>query len=361
MKKIIPLLICLAFASTASASTIFSCDLSNKHNVSIDSSNQLGLAYDYGKVDATKSDLTLDNKNASYGSYLGPSWSYQYFRFARGEYSYVVYDRDGRTQGLAVYQGKKLLMNKKCTGKVEYDETGYAAASNQIKHDSEDDAFNFMPDDTSPPSDSPISSPATDNKTTIPDSQPSGSAPVMTGVLSYNGFHYKYDRVTKLVSSDGTPAVPMSSKFNELVAMGIPKKTATNLMDSISDIRSKLYVEQQNSNKAKMAAAEQAARDAIPKIAPPSDGSAPINVQLGIEQYSTVIRVTSAVDEVTVLGAKINRGNCPLTNGYTREGVLATFNVKFGQYVNYTVANSCNVMEVNIDTNMGAWQFKFNQ
>lgn len=160
MKKLIPMLVCFAFTGTASASTIFSCDLSNEHNVSIDSSNQLGLAYDYdyGKVGATKSDLTLDNKTASFGDYMGPNWEYKYFRFARGDYSYVVYDRDGRTQGLAVYKGKKLLMNKKCTGKVEYDETGYAAASNQIKHDSEDDAFNFMPDDTSPPSDSSNSS-----------------------------------------------------------------------------------------------------------------------------------------------------------------------------------------------------------
>jgi len=154
MKKLIPLLVCFAFTDTASASTIFSCDLSNKHNVSIDSSNQLGLAYDYGKVDATKSDLTLDNKSASYGTYLGPSWSYQYFRFARGNYSYVVYDRDGRTQGLAVYQGKKLLINKKCTGNIEHDETGYTAASNQIKHDPDDNVLDFMPEDISPPADS---------------------------------------------------------------------------------------------------------------------------------------------------------------------------------------------------------------
>lgn len=361
MKKLIPLLVCFAFTGTASASTIFSCDLSNNYNVSIDSSNQLGLAYDYGKVGATKSDITLDNKTASYGTYLGPSWSYQYFRFARGDYSYVVYDRDGRTQGLAVYKGNKLLMNKKCIGNIEYEETDYAAASNKIKHDPDDNVLDFMPEDTSPPSDNSASSPTTVITTPTTNSQSSGNDPVMTGVLSYNGFHYKYDRVTKLVSSDGTPAVPMNSTFDRLVTMGIPKKTATNLMDSIDAVRSRLHVEQQNANKAKMAAAEQAARETIPQIAPPADGSAPVNVQLGVEQYSTVVRVTSTVDEVIVLGAKINRGNCPLTNGYTREGVLATFNVKFGQYVNYTVANSCNVMEVNIDTNMGSWQFKFDQ
>lgn len=158
MNKLIPLLVCLVFSGTASAGTIFSCDLSNKHNVSIDSSNQLGIAYDYGKVGASKSDLTLDNKSASYGTYLGPSWSYQYFRFTRGDYSYVVYDRDGRTQGLAVFQGNKLLMNKKCTGNIEYEENDYAAASNQIKHDPDDNVLDFMPEDTSPPSDSSTSS-----------------------------------------------------------------------------------------------------------------------------------------------------------------------------------------------------------
>ena len=158
MNKLTPLLICFTFTGTASASTIFSCDLSNKHNVSIDSSNQLGLAYDYGKVGATKSDLTLDNKSASFGDYMGPNWEYKYFRFARGDYSYVVYDRDGRTQGLAVYQGNKLLMNKKCTGNIEYEETDYAAASNQIKHDPDDNVLDFMPEDTSPPSDNSTSS-----------------------------------------------------------------------------------------------------------------------------------------------------------------------------------------------------------
>ena len=143
--------------------------------------------------------------------------------------------------------------------------------------------------------------------------------------------------------------------------MGLPQPTATNLMDSIDAVQDRLRAEQNEADKAKKASAEQAARDAIPQVAPPSDGSAPINVRLGAEQSSTMIQVTSTVDDVIVLGAKVNRGNCPLTNGYTREGVMATFNVKYGQYVNYTVADSCNVMEVNVDTNMGSWQFKFNQ
>lgn len=367
MNKITLALICFAFACTANAGTIFSCDLSNKHNVTIDSSNQEGTAYYYGSVGSDKSDLVLDSKTASFGNYMGPSWEYKYFRFAKGDYSYVVYNYDDKTKGLAVYKNKKSLMNKKCVSNVEYDENGYVAASNQIKHDSEDDAFSFMPDDTSSSTDSPT--PPTETDSAKPDtrgvygsgSQHSNNETVMTGVLPNNGFYYKYDRVTKLVSSDGTPAVPMSSTFKELVAMGIPQKTATNLMDSIFAVRSRLYAEQQNANNAKIAAAQQAARDAIPQIAPPADGSAPVNVQLGVEEYSTVVRVTSTVDEVVVLGAKINRGNCPLKNGYTREGVLATFNAKFGQHVDYTVANDCNVMEVNIDTNMGSWQFKFNQ
>lgn len=183
MNKLISLLVCLAFTGTASAGTIFSCDLSNKYNVSIDSSNQLGLAYDYGKIDATKSDLTLDNKSASYGTYLGPSWSYQYFRFVRGDYFYVVYDRDGRTQGLAVYQGKKLLMNKKCTGNIEHDETGYTAASNQIKHDPDDNVLDFMPEDTSPPSNSPSSSQDQQQETQNQQpSQPSSQSPVQVQI-----------------------------------------------------------------------------------------------------------------------------------------------------------------------------------
>lgn len=149
MNKITLALICFAFACTANAGTIFSCDLSNKHNVTIDSSNQEGTAYYYGSVGSDKSDLVLDSKTASFGNYMGPSWEYKYFRFAKGDYSYVVYNYDDKTKGLAVYKNKKLLMNKKCASNVEYDENGYLAASNQIKHDSEDDAFGFMPDDTS--------------------------------------------------------------------------------------------------------------------------------------------------------------------------------------------------------------------
>lgn len=106
-------------------------------------------------------------------------------------------------------------------------------------------------------------------------------------------------------------------------------------------------------------AKELAFYDSIVQVAPPSDGSSPIKIELDSgDTMGAIVKVTSLVDNVTVMGLTINRGNCLVVDNNTINKVKRVFKLKYGEYVNYHYLDNCKVLEASVDTNMGTWTSK---
>lgn len=106
-------------------------------------------------------------------------------------------------------------------------------------------------------------------------------------------------------------------------------------------------------------AKELAYYDSIVQVAPPSDGSSPIKIEMdGRDTTGAIMKITSLVDNVTIMGLTINRGNCSIIDNNTINKVKKVFNIKYGQYVEYHYMSDCSVLEVSVDTNMGTWTSK---
>ena len=134
-------------SSAANASTMLQCDLDNNHTVTLDLSNEHGLVYDYRKTGDSKSELTISGGDPYYAKILGTNWSYQYFRFEKGNYSYVVYNRNDAKFGLAVFNGDKLAMNKVCVGNVTLDKDAYTYASEHVYVDADGSEYDYLVDE----------------------------------------------------------------------------------------------------------------------------------------------------------------------------------------------------------------------
>lgn len=81
----------------------------------------------------------------------------------------------------------------------------------------------------------------------------------------------------------------------------------------------------------------------------------PFEVSLGTSQRIPRILIETVVDQVTVTGYSVNRGNCdPRINQMLT--VPTTF--KFGQSYGIS-APACNVKEISIDTNSGTYVYSF--
>lgn len=134
----------LSASNVVTASTMFQCHLGNNHTVTLDLSNENGLVYDYRKTGDSKSELILKGGDPYYANILGANWSYQYFRFEKGTYSYVVYNRNDAKFGLAVFHGNKMTMNKACVGNVILDREAYAYASEHVYVDADGSEYDFL-------------------------------------------------------------------------------------------------------------------------------------------------------------------------------------------------------------------------
>ena len=115
--------------------------------VTLDLSNENGLVYDYRKTGDSKPELTLKGEDPYYAHILGTNWSYQYFRFEKGAYSYVIYNRNDTQYGLAVFHGNKLMMNKVCLGDVVLDREAYVYASERVYIDADGAEYDYLIDE----------------------------------------------------------------------------------------------------------------------------------------------------------------------------------------------------------------------
>lgn len=134
----------LSASNVVTASTMFQCHLDNHHTVTLDLSNGNGLVYDYRKTGDSKPALTLKGEDPYYAHILGANWSYQYFRFEKGAYSYIIYNRNDVKFGLAVFHRDKLTMNKACVSNVVLDREAYVYASEHVYIDADGAEYDFL-------------------------------------------------------------------------------------------------------------------------------------------------------------------------------------------------------------------------
>lgn len=333
----------LSLSTGVNAGNLFTCKLAGNKvaSVSIDGAQ---IYYSYGKEGA-QPDVQLDrtqNWHMGNNHYAGANYQLT-FRVQKGSYNYVLYSQnygDKLDEGLMAYNGTKVLFNKKCAEAAKVDDSVWSAQPADFG----------MQTDTDQVSEMVANLETTETMQAINQPSVPVSSTVTTGKLP-DGVIYTYDPMTKMVSIPSVPSIPLSYGYKELKAMPLTNIQRADLSSAIEFTKNSISVEKMNTERAKAVADDQAARDAVPQIAPPADGSSPVQVKISDGNYGgTNIRVTSTVDSVTVLDVKLNRGNCV-------SGRQRIMNIPFGNYADYQFS-SCNVLEVAVDTNMGTWTFK---
>jgi len=75
-------------------------------------------------------------------------------------------------------------------------------------------------------------------------------------------------------------------------------------------------------------------------------------VSVGFDYVGTLrfIKVSSVVNEVTITGITVNRGNCRGPSDLPKT-------LKFGEYVGYPFSECSNLIEITIETNKGDFDF----
>lgn len=331
--KIIFTVAALSLSAGANAGNLFTCKLPGNKvaSVSIDGAQ---IYYSYGKEGA-QPDVQLDRtQNWFMGNnhYAGANYQLT-FRVQKGDYNYVLYSQnygDKLDEGLVAYNGTKFLFNKKCTEAAKVDDSVWSAQPVDFGMQEETDQTSDM-----------VANIKTGDVATVPTAQPEPEQSTsMADNAPKDNTGGTYGPSTEAIANskiDGSHMTP-----NEYAAAYGAKMKAQH----------DIYL----AKRAKAASAEQGAIDAVPQIAPPSDGSSPVAIQLAhTNTGNTIIRVTSTVDNLTIMGIKINRGNCTTIGDKTINGVSKMYSLKYGQYVDYQYMSNCNVLEVSVDTNIGYW------
>lgn len=83
----------------------------------------------------------------------------------------------------------------------------------------------------------------------------------------------------------------------------------------------------------------------------------PIDIEVAFRNHLYWIDIISNVDSITILSAKINRGNCANNDGFPYFKINKT--LRFGDsYQFYLLPFRCqHIKEVNIETDKGTWFF----
>ncbi len=83
----------------------------------------------------------------------------------------------------------------------------------------------------------------------------------------------------------------------------------------------------------------------------------PIEIEVTIRNNLYWVDIISNVDDITILGAKINRGNCANNDGFPYFKINKT--LRFGDsYQFYILPFHCqHIKEVSIKTDKGTWDF----
>ncbi|HAV0412892.1 TPA: hypothetical protein JFW75_004707 [Salmonella enterica] len=124
--KIFLTIVVLGTSAYANAGDLFTCKLPGNKVASV-SINGAQIYYSYGKIGA-QPDVQLDRTQAWFMGnqhYAGANYQLT-FRVQKDNYNYVLYSQnygDKLDEGLVVYNGSKILFNKKCTESAKVDDS----------------------------------------------------------------------------------------------------------------------------------------------------------------------------------------------------------------------------------------------
>lgn len=124
--KIFLTIVVLGTSAYANAGDLFTCTLPGNKVASV-SINGAQIYYSYGKI-GTQPDVQLDRTQAWFMGnqhYAGANYQLT-FRVQKDNYNYVLYSQnygDKLDEGLVVYNGSKILFNKKCTESAKVDDS----------------------------------------------------------------------------------------------------------------------------------------------------------------------------------------------------------------------------------------------
>lgn len=121
MKKNLAACCLIGLFSTSASAVEYTCQLENNKLVSVVVEPDKTPVYRYGTLGKTEITLPANAKGhnnifVGQGMFAGGASSV-YIRFQNGEYSYLLYDGEGKGwyfQGIAVYKGNKLINKKSC-------------------------------------------------------------------------------------------------------------------------------------------------------------------------------------------------------------------------------------------------------
>ncbi len=82
----------------------------------------------------------------------------------------------------------------------------------------------------------------------------------------------------------------------------------------------------------------------------------PIDLRMTFRNYLYWIDIISNVDSITILSAKINRGNCANNNGFPYFKINKT--LIFGDSYQFYILRCQHIKEVSIKTDKGTWVWK---
>lgn len=121
----IALMISISSYAIPNSNVIMACKLTNNKVIGVWIEHG-GINYGYGDSNAQMGEQEMQmisNENDTYTyQEQGNASISRYIRFTKGEYNYVVYSSlqgaDYTNEGVAVFKGNKVIMNKKCKGNM---------------------------------------------------------------------------------------------------------------------------------------------------------------------------------------------------------------------------------------------------
>ncbi len=81
----------------------------------------------------------------------------------------------------------------------------------------------------------------------------------------------------------------------------------------------------------------------------------PIDIEVAFRSHLYWIDIISNVDSITILSAKINRGNCANNDGFPYFKINKT--LRFGDSYQFYILRCQHIKEVSIKTDKGTWDF----
>ncbi len=113
-------------------------------------------------------------------------------------------------------------------------------------------------------------------------------------------------------------------------------------------IKEKKTIEKETIEKEKIKEKIREAFEKLPK-------KPPIDLRMTFRNHLYWIDIISNVDSITILSAKINRGNCANNDGFPYFKINKT--LRFGDSYQFYIIRCQHIKEVSIETDKGTWFF----